>query len=231
MRPVRIAPSVMCCDFLDLRRQMDVFEAEKIDYLHLDVMDGHFVPNLALGADLIRQLKTSVKIPLDLHLMTERPELLLDLFPFGEGDIVSVHAESTVHLQRVLQAVRDRGARPFVALNPATPLSFAETVTRDLDGILVMTVNPGFAGQKMVPGGLEKIAAARALLDRCGREDAWVEADGNVSFENAPKMRRAGAELLGGGTSSIFRGDLARNIRAFRALLNGEDPETEAARG
>lgn len=220
MKTLKLAPSVMCCDFLELRSQLSVFEQERIDLLHLDVMDGHFVPNLALGTDLIGQLKKNTSIPLDLHLMVEEPERLLPALPFGEGDSVSVHSESTRHLQRLLQSIRARGARAFLALNPATPVFFAEDVLEDLDGLLLMTVNPGFAGQKLIPHSIEKIRNARLFLDRSGREKCEIEVDGNVSPENGVQMRAAGANIFVAGSSGIFYGDdLARSIRSFRRTV------------
>ena len=214
---MKLAPSMMCCNFFDLKNQVEAFERANIDLLHIDIMDGNFVPNFALGTDFVKQLKKGTHIPLDLHFMIESPERLLDSFPFGEGDYVSIHFESTKHLQRVLQAVKDRGAKPLLALNPATPAEFASEVLDDIAGFLLMTVNPGFAGQKMVPHSLEKIAHARAWLDANGRSDAEIEVDGNVSLANAVRMRRAGANIFVAGTSGVFLGgDLEANIAAFR---------------
>lgn len=212
-----LAPSMMCCDFLHMASEIEVFEQEKIELLHLDVMDGHFVPNLALGTDFVRQLKKATAIPLDLHLMVENPEAQLAAFPVGEGDVVSVHFEATRHLQRTLGLIKSTGARALLALNPATPVELAVDVLDDIDGLLLMTVNPGFAGQRMVPHGIAKIARARAFLDGQGRGDAVIEVDGNVSVENAKRMRAAGADIFVLGTSALFgKGPLAESIRYFR---------------
>lgn len=211
---------MMCCDFFDLRSQVEAFEQSGIELLHIDVMDGNFVPNIALGTDFVRQLKSRSTIPLDLHLMAEQPERLLDSFPFGEGDYVSIHYESTKHLQRVLQAVKDRGAKPLLAINPGTPLECACEVLDDLAGFLIMTVNPGFAGQKMVPHSLDKIARARRYLDENGKPDAEIEVDGNVSLKNAVLMKDAGANIFVAGTSGVFLGgDIAENVRKFRKTV------------
>ncbi len=217
---LKLSPSMMCCDFFRLQEQVEAFERAKVELLHIDVMDGNFVPNIALGTDFIRQLKQRTNIPLDLHLMVEEPGRLLDSFAFGEGDYVSVHFETAKHLQRVLQAVRDRGAKPLLALNPGTPVEFAAEVLDDVDGLLLMTVNPGFAGQKMVPHSLAKIAHARAWLDGNGRTDAEIEVDGNVSLKNAVLMKEAGANIFVAGTSGVFLGgDLAANVENFRKTV------------
>lgn len=215
----QISPSIMCCDFLRLEEQLSVFEKTDIEYLHIDVMDGLFVPNYTLGSDFIKQLKKRTNIPLDLHLMIENPENKLDWFSFGEGDIVSVHVETTKHLQRVLQKIKDKGAKPFVALNPATPVCMIEDVLDDIQGVLVMTVNPGFAGQKLVSHGLEKIKKVRKMLDENGKCEIQIEVDGNVSFENAVLMNEAGADIFVAGTSSVFCGDLEAGIKRMREVL------------
>jgi len=217
---IKIAPSVMCCDFINLKSQLDVFEENSIELLHIDVMDGSFVPNYALGTDFVRQLKKATDIPLDIHLMVENPEKCIEWLPIGEGDYVSVHWETAKHLQRVLQAIRDKGAKPLLAINPATPVELAADVLDDIDGLLVMCVNPGFAGQQLVPHTIDKIARARAFLDANGKADAEIEVDGNVSLINAKKMLDGGANIFVVGTSGIFLGDdIGYNIRHFRGRL------------
>lgn len=217
----KISPSMMCADLFRLRETLDVFEKTGIEYLHVDVMDGRFVPNFTLGTDYCAALKKASPIPLDLHLMVERPEEKLDWFPIGKGDLVSVHAESTNHLQKVLTAIRAKGAKAAVALNPATPLTALEYVADCLDAVLVMTVNPGFAGQKLVPATLRKITDLREWLAAHGCPDAEIEVDGNVSYENARLMREAGADVFVAGTSSVFRKDtdLESGIRALREAI------------
>lgn len=204
MRPGKISVSMMCAPLTDLGDTLRRFEKNGIEYLHIDVMDGLFVPNYTLGTDYVKHLRKLSPIPLDIHLMVERPEDKLDWFDLQPGELVSVHCESTPHVQRALARIRDRGAVPVLALNPATPLCVLDYLTGDLGAVLVMTVNPGFAGQKMVPAALRKISDLRSRLDAIGREDIAVEADGNVSFENAAKMRKAGCGIFVAGTSSLF---------------------------
>lgn len=206
----------MCCDFFDLRAQTGVFEKNGIELLHIDVMDGGFAPNFALGVDFARQLKKNCAIPLDIHLMVREPERHIDSFPVGSGDIVSVHIESTSDMRGCLEMIKARGARAFVVLNPETPAEALLPLTDAIDGVLVMAVRPGFAGQRMLEGTIEKIARVRRLLDEAGREDAEIEVDGNVSIENGIRMRGAGANIFVLGTAALFGGDLEKNIRNFR---------------
>ena len=218
---MKLAPSVMCGDLINLRHDLDIFERQNIELLHVDVMDGSFVPNFTLGIDFIKQLKKATNIPLDIHLMIDQPERNLEAFPIGEGDWVSVHVESTHHLQRVLTRIREKGGRPMVALNPATPLCMIEDVLDDIDGILIMSVNPGFAGQKLVPHAIEKIAEAKKMLAAHGREDVEIEVDGNVTPANAIRMKNAGANIFVLGTSGIYFGDMEANIPKFRDEVFG----------
>ena len=217
----KLSPSMMCCDFFNLAEQVKEFEQSSVELLHIDIMDGSFVPNFTLGSDYVKQLKKNTNIPLDIHLMVEYPERHLDMFPFGEGDYVSVHFESTKHLQRVLQMIKARGAKALLAINPATPIEMAIDVLDDIDGILVMTVNPGFAGQKMVPHAIEKIKRTRKFLDENGRPDAEIEVDGNVSIPNAINMKNAGANIFVLGTAALFgHGPLDEGIERFRKEVN-----------
>lgn len=217
----QISPSMMCADFMNLKETLAVFEETGIEYLHIDIMDGHFVSNFTLGPDFCRVLRAHTEIPLDIHLMVERPEEKLDWFALREGDFVSVHYESTPHIQRALRRIREKGAKAMLALNPATPLSVLDWLLPDLDGVLVMTVNPGFAGQRLIEQCLDKISALRAYLRERGYEGIAIEADGNVSFENARKMSDAGADIFVAGTSSVFCKELSlsEGIRRLRACV------------
>jgi len=212
----KISPSLMCADFLNLRKDIELFEKTGIEYLHIDIMDGEFVPNFTLGTDYIKALHRETHIPLDIHLMIGNPENKLDWFELREGDFVSVHYESTRHVQRCLQKIRDKGAKPMLALNPGTPLLVLEDLIPDIEGVLIMTVNPGFAGQKLIPSTLDKIRRLKEM-----NYNLEIEVDGNVSFENAKKMRAAGADIFVAGTSSIFidGANPEKNIEKLREVI------------
>lgn len=216
-----ISPSMMCADIENLSAQLSVFEENKVEYLHLDIMDGLFVPNFTLGTDYCKTLKRITSIPADYHLMIERPEDKLDWFSITRGDIVSVHWESTPHINKALSKIRQCGARAFAAINPGTPVCVLEDMLDDVDGVLVMTVNPGFAGQKMIPSTLKKITKIRRMLDERGMTDKMIEVDGNVSFENAKLMREAGADIFVAGTSGVFSPSLSltEGIKKFREAI------------
>ena len=214
----QISPSVMCVDFFNLSETIAEFEKQGIEYIHVDIMDGVYVPNYTLGTDFIKQLKNHTKIPMDIHLMIENHENKLDSVEFGEGDYVAVHYETTKHLHKAVAAIRARGAKPMVAINPAKPISVLECILDDIDAVLVMTVNPGFAGQKLIPSTLNKISQLRKYLDENGYENVEIEVDGNVSFENARLMSDAGANIFVAGTSSIFKAgqSMAENTAKLR---------------
>jgi ribulose-phosphate 3-epimerase len=200
----KISPSIMCADFRHLEENIKILEKAGVEYLHFDIMDGSFVPNFTLGPDLMKSVREITDIPFDIHLMVQQPENHIALFDLKPGDIVSVHQESTVHLQRTLQKIKDLGASAAVALNPATPIYSVEDVLDDIEVILIMTVNPGFAGQKLVPATLKKITHLKKYLSENGYGHIEIEVDGNVSYENARKMREAGADIFVAGTSSLF---------------------------
>lgn len=211
---------MMCFPTLGLDRVLADCAAAAVELLHIDVMDGRFVPNLMLGTNYVADLRQATDITLDLHLMIQEPGDKLDWFAAGGGDWVSVHAESTAHLQRTVERVRSLGGHPRVALNPATPLSALDWVLDDIDGILLMTVNPGYAGQALIPQTVAKIAQLKAQLVERGRADLDIEVDGNVSAPNAVAMAAAGASTFVLGTSAInLVKPLADQLRAFRAAI------------
>ena len=216
-----ISPSLMCADFMNLGDELKKLEKGNIEYLHVDIMDGVYVPNYTLGTDFVKRLHAATDIPLDIHLMIDEPTAKLDWFELCEGDYVSVHYESCTHIQRALNLIRERGARPMLALNPGTPLTVLEELMTYIDGVLIMTVNPGFSGQKLVTSTLGKITRCRELLDRNGYTEVDIECDGNVSFENAKLMKEAGANIFVAGTSSIYsKADtLENNLARLRAAI------------
>ena len=199
---------MMCADIFSLGETLKTFEKNGVSYLHIDIMDGEFVPNFTLGTDYCRLMKKATSIPLDIHLMINDPEKKLSWFDFGEGDMVSVHFESTKHPYLALQMIRERGAKAFLAINPGTAASVILPMLSVMDGVLVMTVNPGFAGQKLAESTLAKISEVRARAQAAGKTDLLIETDGNVSFENAIRMSRAGADIFVAGTSAVFRKDM-----------------------
>ena len=206
MKNIVISPSLMCADLLRLGDEIKALESAGADYHHIDVMDGEFVPNIQIGTSTVQAVRRAAKIPLDIHLMIRSPENKLGYFGIGKGDIVSVHYESTPHPGAALSKIRELGAKALLAINPETPVSACEKFAHLLDGILIMTVHPGHAGQKLVPETLDKISAARAFLGRSGKPEAVVEVDGNVSYENAVIMKKEGANMLVCGSSSLFNG-------------------------
>lgn len=218
-----IAASIMCLNALDMRPGIEALRENGVEYLHCDIMDGHFVPNLMLSTELIKTLKRETDMRLDIHMMAERPENMLPWFAMGENDIVSIHYESTPHVQRALGVIRDQGAIPALALNPATPLACIEEVLPDIGMLLIMTVNPGFAAQKLVPQTLDKVRRARKMLDERGLAHVPIQVDGNCSFENIPKMAESGANIFVVGSSSIFNPALTieEGVRKIRDSLKG----------
>jgi ribulose-phosphate 3-epimerase len=194
----------MCADYLHLEDSIKELEKAGVEYLHFDIMDGRFVPNFTFGPDFLNAVRGITDIPFDIHLMVERPELHLISFDIRPNDIVSVHQESTAHLLRVLQMIAERGAKPGVALNPATQAHNIEDALEDMEVLLLMTVNPGFAGQKLIPSMLGKIRRTKQYLMKKGFQNIEVEVDGNVSFENARIMKSEGADIFVAGSSSVF---------------------------
>jgi ribulose-phosphate 3-epimerase len=209
----------MCADILNLEKQLRLFEEKGVDYLHIDLMDGVFAANMTFGPGYVEQLRKACGIPFDFHFMVDSPENRLNWFLISAGDYVSVHYESTRHIQKVLQMIRGMGGKPMLALNPGTPVIVLEELADDLDGVLIMTVNPGFAGQKLVPQTICKIAKTRAFLDGMGKTDIEIEVDGNVSFGNAARMSVAGANIFVAGSSSVFSGDIGLNIDQLRNVI------------
>lgn len=217
-----ISASMMCSDLVDLKETIKIFEEEGIEHLHIDMMDGNFVPNFGLGVDYIRGLRKLTSIPLDLHLMIKDPEYKLQWIGIKETDIVSIHYESSFQVQRVLDWLAPYGCKRFLAINPATPINALEEVLDYIDGINLLMVNPGFAGQKIVPSTMKKAQKVMNFLKRENRDDITVEVDGNITPENAKKLRNIGASIFVAGTSAIFKGDVRgyrKNIEEFKKSI------------
>jgi ribulose-phosphate 3-epimerase len=218
IRPI-IAPSLLASDFAKLGEEARAIEAAGADWLHIDVMDGHFVPNITLGPDIVKALRPHVKIPFDVHLMIAPADPYLEAFREAGADIISVHPESGPHLNRTLKRIRQLGAKAGVVFNPSTPPETIEWMMDEVDLILVMSINPGFGGQSFMTSQLKKIERLRAMIDATGR-DIPLEVDGGVTPQTAPLCIAAGATALVAG-SAVFRGGpsaYADNIRALRGV-------------
>ena len=214
-----IAPSILASDFAKLGEEARAVAAAGADWLHIDVMDGHFVPNITIGPDVVKALRPHAKIPFDVHLMISPVDLHLEAFAKAGANWISVHPEAGPHLHRTLRRIRELGARPGVVLNPGTPASVIEPVIEDIDLILVMSVNPGFGGQSFIGSQLRKIEALRRMIDASGQEIV-LEVDGGVTTDTAPLCIAAGADALVAGTA-VFKGGpdaYAGNIRALKGL-------------
>lgn len=215
--PIKISASVMCADFLRLEKVIRELESCKVDFLHFDIMDGHFVPNFTMGPDVLKSIRKATDLPFDTHLMVYEPEKYVETFIKAGSNIVVIHIEACVHPHRTIDLIKKYGAKAGIAINPATPLSSLDYILDEVYMVLIMAVDPGFAGQVMIPNSLNKIKELKKKIKDMGL-DVNIQVDGNVSFENAPKMVSAGADILVAGTSSIFHHDvtIAEGVKRLR---------------
>jgi ribulose-phosphate 3-epimerase len=211
-----VAPSILSADFARLAEEVAAVERGGADLLHIDVMDGHFVPNLTVGPPIVEAVKKVTKLPLDVHLMITNADAFISEFAAAGADYLTVHVEACPHLHRTVQSIKERGVKAGVTLNPATPINSLEEILADVDLVLIMSVNPGFGWQKFIPSVLNKIAAARAMLDRI-KSQALLEVDGGVKVDNAGQVLAAGADVLVAGSAIFSSRDYAATIAALRA--------------
>ena len=220
----KLSVSLMCADLMHMADEVETLEANHVDWFHIDIMDAHFVPNLTFGPDYCKALKAISHTPLDYHLMMDNPELFINAVPLTAEDYVTVHSELPEDVAKsALRLVRSKGAHTGIAVNPDTPVERILPYLGDIDLVLLMLVQPGFAGQKMKEGIMDKVAATRAFLKEHGRNDVLISTDGNISVERAVHMAELGADIFVGGTSAVFKKGqrLEDTICAFFKAVNG----------
>lgn len=213
---MKLAPSILSANFSNLLEDIKTVERAGCDMLHIDVMDGHFVPNITIGPLVIESLKGKTRLPFDVHLMIENPDKYISQFVKAGAHIISVHSEACVHLHRTIQFIRGHNVKAAVALNPATPLSALEYILGDLDMVLLMTVNPGFGGQDFIKSGLVKIKTLKKMIDDKGL-DIDIQVDGGIKADNVKEIVEAGADIIVAGSAIFNSGNIERAVKQFRA--------------
>lgn len=216
----KIAPSILSADFANLERDIKIVEQGGADLLHVDVMDGHFVPNITIGIPVVASIKKISKIPLDVHLMIENPGDYVEKFIAAGADYLTVHVEAATHLHRIIQSIKANGAKAGVSLNPHTPLSSIEEVLQDLDMVLIMSVNPGFGGQSFIPQTLNKVVRINKMLAERGLKNVEIEIDGGVKLENIKKVANAGVDILVSGSGIFGAENPAARIQEMKKVLS-----------
>ena len=213
---IQIAPSILSADFAALGDAVATVERGGADLIHVDVMDGHFVPNITMGPTVVRALSRVARVPLDVHLMISDPDRYIDAFAGAGASMISVHVEVLPHLHRTVHAIKALGVRAGVVLNPSTPVATLADIASDVDFVLVMSVNPGFGGQAFIPHAVSKIAALRTLLDSVGNQDALIEVDGGVDLQTIGRVVAAGARIMVAGSAIFQAADPASATRALK---------------
>ncbi len=219
---MKLAPSILSADFSNLLKDVKTVEEAGCEYLHIDVMDGHFVPNITIGPVVVNSLKGKTDMIFDVHLMIENPENYIEAFAKAGADIITIHEEAATHLHRVLQMIKAQGVKAGVSLNPATSLSVLEYVLEDLDMVLIMSVNPGFGGQKYIPAMTEKVRRLKEMIDQKGL-NVDIQVDGGINPDNVGEIVQAGAEIIVAGSAIFNTGDVQQAVRDLRT--QGESGE------
>lgn len=212
---VKLAPSILSADFGHLAEDVKKIEEGGADYIHVDVMDGHFVPNISFGASVMKCLNDKTKLPYDIHLMIENPDMYIDDFVTPKTEYITVHQEACIHLHRTVQNIKSKGVKAGVSINPATPVSTLECILPDVDLVLIMSVNPGFGGQKFIPGSLEKVREL-AEIKKQKNLDFAIEIDGGITLENIKEVVEGGVEIAVAGSAVFKAEDVVERVRAFK---------------
>ncbi|MBS3994306.1 MAG: ribulose-phosphate 3-epimerase [Alkaliphilus sp.] len=216
---VKIAPSILSADFANLMNDIKKVEKGGADYLHIDVMDGHFVPNITIGPLVLESIKNHTNLPFDVHLMIESPDLYIEQFVKAQANIITVHIEASRHIHRTIQNIKSYGIKAGISLNPGTPISAIECILEEVDMVLVMSVNPGFGGQSFIPSALQKIKDLKTIISN-RKLDIEIEVDGGIKLENACEVVKAGADIIVSGSAIFHSSDVIETVKSFRHTIN-----------